>query len=215
VEVEDVSRVGLTSRRTTKKEGHLTICDSLLGEIVIEDHGMLAVVSEVLTHGSASVRGKELQRSRVRGSGGDDDAVTHGVGLLESADKLSDGGSLLADTHIDAVKHLLRGLGLLVDDGVNSDGSLAGLTITNDELTLTSADRNEGIYGLESSGHRLVHRLARDDARGLDLCSGAQLGVNSTLSIDRLPETIDNSAEQLGSHGHIHNGSSALDSVAL
>jgi hypothetical protein len=39
VEVEDVTRVSLTTGRTTEKEGHLTVGDSLLGQIVVDDEG--------------------------------------------------------------------------------------------------------------------------------------------------------------------------------
>jgi hypothetical protein len=54
----------------------------------------------------------------------------------------------LANGDVDAVKSLsviriwvIEG-GFLVDDGVNSDGSLAGLSISNDKLSLTSSNRD-------------------------------------------------------------------------
>lgn len=57
-----------------------------------------------------------------------------------------DSGSLLADSDVDAVK-LLRILsigviegGLLVDDGINGDGSLSSLSVTNDELSLATTN---------------------------------------------------------------------------
>jgi hypothetical protein len=40
--------VGLTSRRTTEKERHLTVGNGLLREIVVNDDGVLAIVTEVL-----------------------------------------------------------------------------------------------------------------------------------------------------------------------
>jgi hypothetical protein len=46
VEVEDVTGVSLTSGRTTQKERHLTVGDGLLGQIVVDDQGVLAVVTE-------------------------------------------------------------------------------------------------------------------------------------------------------------------------
>lgn len=49
VEVEDVTGVGLTSRRATEKEGHLTVGDGLLGQIVVDDDGVLSVITEPLT----------------------------------------------------------------------------------------------------------------------------------------------------------------------
>jgi hypothetical protein len=50
VEVEDVTGVGLTSRRTTEKERHLTVGDGLLGQIVVDDDGVLSIVSEPLSN---------------------------------------------------------------------------------------------------------------------------------------------------------------------
>lgn len=48
VQVENVTRVGLTTRRTTQEQGHLTVGDGLLGQIVVDDQSVLAVVTEVL-----------------------------------------------------------------------------------------------------------------------------------------------------------------------
>lgn len=50
VEVEDVTRVGLTTRGTAKQKRHLTVGDGLLGQIVVDDQGVLAVVAEVFTY---------------------------------------------------------------------------------------------------------------------------------------------------------------------
>merc|ERR1719343_733530 len=51
VEVENISGVSLTTRRTTKQQRHLTVGDGLLGQIIIENHGVLSVITEVFTHG--------------------------------------------------------------------------------------------------------------------------------------------------------------------
>ena len=61
VEIEDITGVGLTTGWTSEEEGHLSVSDGLLGEIVVDDQGMLAVVSEVLTDGAARVGSQELE----------------------------------------------------------------------------------------------------------------------------------------------------------
>jgi hypothetical protein len=50
VELQEYSLagVGLTSRRTTEKERHLTVGDGLLGQIVVDNQGVLSIVSEPL-----------------------------------------------------------------------------------------------------------------------------------------------------------------------
>lgn len=67
---------------------------------------------------------------------------------------LGDGGPLLPDGDVDAVQLLLLVVALvealLVDDGVDGQSSLAGLTVTNDQLTLTTADWYKGVYGLDT-----------------------------------------------------------------
>ena len=37
VEVEDITGVSLTTGGTTEKEGHLTVSDCLLGQIIVDD----------------------------------------------------------------------------------------------------------------------------------------------------------------------------------
>ena len=80
--------------------------------------------------------------------------VLHGIGVSETLDNLGNGGPLLSDGNVDAVQHLLRVSGivetLLVNDGVNCDGGLSGLTITDDQLTLATADGHEGVDSLDA-----------------------------------------------------------------
>jgi hypothetical protein len=53
VEIEDVTGVSLTTWRTSEKKGHLTVGYCLLGEIVVDDKAVHAVVSKVFTNGAA------------------------------------------------------------------------------------------------------------------------------------------------------------------
>ena len=66
--------------------------------------------------------------------------------IAEDLHDVSDCGSLLADSDVDAEESLgvvrvgvVEG-GLLVDDGIDGDGSLSSLSVTNDELSLASAN---------------------------------------------------------------------------
>ena len=45
-----LSRVGLTPWWTTEQQRHLTIGDSLLGEIVVDDDGVFFIITEPLTY---------------------------------------------------------------------------------------------------------------------------------------------------------------------
>ena len=133
------------------------------------------------------------------GGGGDDNGVLHGVVLLEGLDELSDSGTLLADGNVDAVK--LLGLvitavpPLLVEHGVQGNGGLAGLTITNDQLTLTTADGHHGVDGLKTSLYRLVDGVAGENAGGLELSTALLRCLDGALAIDGVAESVDDTAQ--------------------
>ncbi len=90
-----------------------------------------------------------LQRCRLGGRGGDDDRIFHRAILFELADDLRHGRALLADGDIDAIELLAlirAGVdALLVDEGVDGDGGLAGLAVADDQLALAAADRDERV----------------------------------------------------------------------
>lgn len=148
-----------------------------------------------------------LQRSCFGSSGGNNDGVLHGVVLLESLDELSDGRTLLADSNVDTVK--LLGLvvavvpPLLVEDGVERNSGLAGLTITNDQLTLATANGNHGVDGLETGLYRLVDGVAGKNAGSLELSTAPLRGVDGTLAVDGVAESVDDTAEHLTADRHV------------
>lgn len=111
----------------------------------------------VLTTGE---RSNVLQRGGLGGGGGYDDGILHGVVLLQGLDELSNGRPLLADSDVDAVELLGLVVGvvpsLLVQDSIQGDSSLSGLTITDNQLTLATTDGHHGVDGLETSLDGLV-----------------------------------------------------------
>ena len=68
--------------------------------------------------------------------------------ISEDLNDVRDGGSLLANGNVDAVKLLgvlsvgvVEG-GLLVDDSIDGDGSLSSLSVTDNELSLATTNRD-------------------------------------------------------------------------
>lgn len=110
---------------------------------------MLSIVSEELTDGASGVRGQELERSSLGGSSSDNARVGHGSVLLKNSDNVGDSRSLLTNGAVNAIERLLWIVGLesllLVDDAINGNGSLSSLPITDDELTLSSANWHKRI----------------------------------------------------------------------
>ena len=84
---------------------------------------------------------------------------------------------------------------LLVEDGVEDDGALACLTIADDQLALTAADRDQAIDRLDAGLHRLVHGLTRDDTRRLHVDDTAFGGRDRPLTVDRIAHGVDHAAE--------------------
>ena len=144
MEIENITGVSLTTRGSSEEEGHLSVGNSLLGQIVVDDEGVSGGVTEELTNGTSGVRSQELEGSGIGGGSSNDDSVLEGVSLLEESHDVGDGGSLLTNSDVDTVEGLggVTGLvdGLLVKDGIDSNGGLASLSITNNELTLSSAN---------------------------------------------------------------------------
>ena len=74
--------------------------------------------------------------------------------------ELSLGETILTNSNIDTVELLLVILAivpaLLVENSVNSNNSPAGLTVTNNKLTLTTTNWDHDIDWLESSHYRQV-----------------------------------------------------------
>ena len=72
--------------------------------------------------------------------------VLKSVALAKQAHDVGDGGSLLSNGDVDAVKRLgvISSLvcSLLVEDSVNSDCSLSSLSVANNEFTLATTDWN-------------------------------------------------------------------------
>ncbi len=139
--------------------------------------------------------------------------------LLEDLDELGDGRALLADRDVDAVELLVLVVALvqrlLVEDGVERDRGLAGLAVADDQLALAAADRDHRVDRLEAGRHRLVDRLARNDAGRLDVDAGAAGGVDRALAVDRVAERVDDAAEELLADRHVDDRAGALDRLAF
>ena len=104
---------------------------------------------------------------------------------------------------------------LLVNDGVDGNGSLSSLSVSNDELSLSSADGHEGVDGLQTGLHGLVDGLSGDDSGGLELDSLSSVGLDGAETIDGDTEGVDDSAEHALSDGHIDDGPGSLDDITL
>ena len=88
--------------------------------------------------------------------------VLHGIGVSQPLDDLGHGRSLLTNGDVNAEQLLLIVScivePLLVDDGVNGNCGFAGLTIANDQFTLTTTNGYQRIDGFDSSLKKLKEK---------------------------------------------------------
>src|SRR3990167_9250854 len=106
--------------------------------------------------------------------------MRHRAMLLKFADHRVDRGGLLADGDVDT----FDARALLVDDSVDGDGGLAGLAVTDDQLTLTTADRDHGVQGFQARLHRLAHRLSGDNTGGDFLDRRGNFATDVAFAVD-------------------------------
>jgi hypothetical protein len=219
VQVEDITWVGLTSWWSTEKEGHLSVGNGLLRQIVVHDQSVSSVVTEPFAHGATGVWSKVLQWGGV-GSGGDnDDAVFQAIGLLENVNELADGGLLLANSDVDAVELLALITFFvespLVEDGIEGDGGFTGLSITNDQLTLTTTDWDQGIDGFQTRLHRFVYGLSGNDTWGLDVDTSSFFAVDGSLAVQGVTEWINDASQELWADWDVDDSTSSSDNIAF
>ncbi len=92
---------------------------------------------------------------------------------------------------------------LLVQDRVDQDRRLARRAVADDQLALAAADVRHRVDRLDPGLQRLLHRLALDDARRLELERPALRRLDRAAAVDRVAERVDDAAEQGLAHGHV------------
>ena len=211
VQVEDVAGICLASGRSADQKGQCAVSDRVLGQIIIDNQNVLALVHEILTHRASGVRSDVLQRGQLTCRCADNDRVVHCACQRQFLDQRCNGRVLLSDGDVNADNIFAS----LVDDGVGRNNRLTGLSVADDQLTLTLADRDHGVDCLDTGLQRLLNRLTVDDSRCRTLDRTGFGGLNRTLAVDRLTQCIDNAADQCLADRYGYNLAGALDDVAF
>ena len=219
MQVEDVTRVGLAARRAAQQQGDGTVCLGLLRQVVVDDQDVLVVVHPVLPKGGTGEGGEPLEARGIGGRSGDDRRVLQSAVLLEGLPDSGDRGTLLADGDVDAADLLLLVAGLpvrlLVEDGVQADRGLAGLTVADDQLTLTATDRGHRVDGLDTGLEGLFDGLTLQHRGRLKLEDAVLFSFDGTHAVDGLTQGVDHAAEELVTDRDGQDFSRPLNFVAL
>src|SRR5213594_4968669 len=211
MQVEHVARVRLATRRAPQQQRELPVRRGMLRQVIVDDQGVPARVAEILAHRHAGVGSEVLQRGRLAGRGGDDDAVRHSPGLFEYLDDACHRGALLADGDVDADDVLA----LLVDDGVHRDGSLASLPVADDQLPLATPDGDHRVDGLDPGLQRLAHGLALNHPGRPDLHTAELLGRDRPLAVQRGAYWVHDTPDDGLPDGDFRNPARPLDQIPL
>ena len=221
MKIENVTGIRFTARRTTQQKAHLAVGNGLLRQVIIDDQRVHAVIAEIFAHGTGCVRGEELHWCRIGRGGGDDDRIFERALLFQRTDDLRHGRALLANSNIDAEQLLAvvlassRVYRLLVDEGVDGNGGLAGLAVANDQLTLATANRDQAVDRLQAGLHRLVNRFTRHDAGGLHLDAAAGYILQRALAVNRVAKRVNNAAKKTFANRRIHNRCGPANNIAF
>src|SRR5690606_4323135 len=197
VQIEYVTRISLTARRTFQQQGNLTVCYRLLGQVIVYDQGRTACITEKLTNSRTGHRRIELKRSRVCCRSRYDNCVSHGSTLFQCAHNICYGRVLLTYRDI-YTEYRLTGIikFLLVDDRIDTNRSLTRLTVADDQLTLTTADRNHRIDSLDTCLQRLSDGLTKDYPRSFAFDRHfVSFPYDWAFTVDRLSQRIHDTAQ--------------------
>ena len=211
MQVEHVTRVGLATRRATKQQRNLAIRLGLLGEVVVHDEGVLALFHPVLTHRASGVWRQVLERCGVARWRRNHHGVFHRAVLTQRLHGLGNGRTLLTDCHVNA----LHTQTLLVEDGVDGNGGLAGFAVADDQFALSATNRGHRVDGLDARLQRLVHGLATHDARGLNFHATHLCASDVTLAIDWHTECVHDATEHGVPNGNRQDSARGLHRLLL
>src|SRR5215211_2324859 len=200
MQIEHIAGIRFTSGRTAKKQRNLAVCPRMFGKIIINDQGIASSFHEFFTNGSSRIGSDILQRRRLICSSNDDNCVVHGTGALQNTKRACNSSLLLSDGHVDTNQVLA----FLINDRVNGNGRLAGLTITNNQFALSPPNRNHRVDGLDARLDRRIHILTIHHTRS-DTLNWAEAGCgNWPLSINGLTQRVDYTTD----HGITHRNRS-------
>ena len=172
---------------------------------------MFAFVHKVFAHRAAGIGSDELQRAGLGSCRRYDDGIVHGAAFLQLGNQIGNCGTLLADGYVNTDNILIS----LVQDRIDRDGSLTGLTVADDQLTLSASDRDHGVDSLDAGLQRLFNGLAGNDAGRYGLYRPELCRIDRTVAINGLADRVDNTADHSLSHRHRYDSARALDGLSF
>ena len=207
MEVEHVARECFTSWRTTEQQGNLTVSNSLFRQVIINDQRIFTAVTEVFAHCATGIRRQVLQCSRFRRGRHNNDSVGKCAVFFQFTNHVRNGGRFLANSHV----HTFDAGITLVDDGIDCHRGFTGLTVTDDQFTLTTTNWDHGINGFITGLHRLIDGLTFDYARCDNFDWREAIVINRTFTVNRGTQCVYHTAQQATANRNFQNTTRTLN----
>ena len=112
---------------------------------------MTAGITEILSDGSPCKGSVILQCSRVARRSSHHNGIVHRTVLVQGIHDRGNGRTFLTNGYINTIHRITSfKIGTLVDDGIDGNGRLTGLAVTDNQFTLSAANRYHGIHSLQT-----------------------------------------------------------------
>ena len=183
----------------------------MLGQVIVDHQNILALLHKIFAHGAAAVGSDVLQRGKFRSGSGNNNGVIHGAAGGEGFHHLGYGRALLANGHVNAE----NAVALLVQNGIQCDGSFTGLTVADNQFALTAADGDHAIDGLDAGLQRYGNGLTLDDTGSRTFYRSISGRFDGAFAIDGGAEGIDNAADEGFAYRNRNNTAGTADAVAF
>ena len=159
MDVENIRRICLTARNHTGKQGDLAVYRCMTLQVIDHQKDIPALHHIILSDGSCHIRCQEQHRRHLIIESCHDDGMFHGSAGHQVLVYFFHIFLGLADGHVDTEDILA----LLVHDGIQCDLGLAGLFVSDDQLSLSFTDGIAQVDASDTGQKRTFYSTALHD----------------------------------------------------
>jgi len=193
----------------SKQQRQLAIGASVVSQIVIDNQDISSFFHKVFGNAGCRIWRDVDEAGRIVVFYDNHNCVFHRALLVEVGHYFSHRGCALANRTVDA-DHILPAL---VEDGVDCDGGLPGLTIAENQFALARPmGRVHRLLSSRSAKH--ADRRAIHDGRSRTFDREAFLRSYRALAVQRIAQWVDHASQQTFAHWNVHHTAGTLDLVA-
>ena len=211
MQIEYVARICFTSRRTAEQKGHRTISYGVLGEVIIYNEDVFALVHEIFTDSYTGVRCKILHRGSFGCAGMYDNGIIHRTCRFQAFIYADNVRIFLSDGYINTNNIL----SFLVQNGIDSNGSFTGTAVTDDKFTLSASDRNHRVDTFQTGLQRYADRLSVGNTCRFHFNVAVFVCLDVAVTVNRLSQRIDYAADNRIAYRNLHEAACSFYRVAF